>query len=814
MRKIINYLLCFVFTFFLGMNAIGQVLEHNTKIKDGSVSSNSTPTSNAVLELESTKKGFLLPRMNNAERDAIPLKDREDGHGLTIYNIETNCVNYWSKPTNSWMSLCGTMPPAVILITNVVSCGDIVFRSADKSDRLKQGQYLTPEDAVYVTVKVTKIGTYDISAITDNGYYFSVQGSFMNTGDIRVALKGSGIPVNGYTGANTGDKVNFYSNGKLLGDICPNFKIPVDKDGTQFVTNCGAGFNALGNYFIGVPVDPTNNYVNILVNITAIGNYKISTDVVSGVSFSGSGTFDKIENNKVVQLYAEGMPTTAGTFKANTKTNSNGAASAACSISVMVKGVDYKVDLTKSTNKGEYIKGKKLVPTNTITIEVEVLSPGKTDFELKVGNVIFTAKDVILNYTAGASNKQYVTLANNSALLPSDTNKLTFVGTGKYTGSYSIDLLTPAVDYVLDCSSIAVNTDALYVPKIAVGADHYVTVKVNVTTPGVYKISTSKINGVSFEANGTFDKVENGKVVKLMAVGTPVAERTNLQYVLQTNSLSDAKNKCTFSINVNYPIRNLNIMFIGKEEYGPSYPAGGAYRLLNNPDNFGPTGTVRTNKLNVVRYNEELIISTSSGNKLTAALRDQNIDILIIAQTGRISSDAKLSLTEYMDKGGVVVASGHNDIFLGNGLLQIIEPKVIGTFTSTFSDKGNVTFTSELELGQTKFGSLRGKKITNEPNKYMYLNNFNKTYFETVVPYPGPYEGAFILKHKTKGFIYIGYGGWMTSVLGRKTIGPLKATMDGRPEQNLYNGDRTDNALFFLRIMEWAINYSLDNKKK
>ena len=46
----------------------------------------------AVLELESTNKGLLLPRMTTAQRDSIPI--HENTEGLLIFNIDSNALQY------------------------------------------------------------------------------------------------------------------------------------------------------------------------------------------------------------------------------------------------------------------------------------------------------------------------------------------------------------------------------------------------------------------------------------------------------------------------------------------------------------------------------------------------------------------------------------------------------------------------------------------------------------------------------------------------------------------------------------------------
>jgi len=60
------------------------------------------PDENAILDLETTEKGFLPPRMTESQRDAIdnpPL-------GLMIFNTTTQCINLFKN--NTWYEFCGT----------------------------------------------------------------------------------------------------------------------------------------------------------------------------------------------------------------------------------------------------------------------------------------------------------------------------------------------------------------------------------------------------------------------------------------------------------------------------------------------------------------------------------------------------------------------------------------------------------------------------------------------------------------------------------------------------------------------------------
>ncbi|MGB3948010.1 MAG: fibronectin type III domain-containing protein [Bacteroidia bacterium] len=77
------------------------------------ISTNQSPESSAKLEIKSTNMGVLVPRMTSTQRDAISAP----AHSLLIFNLTTNCYEWWDSIGNAWVSMsCGssgcTPPPA------------------------------------------------------------------------------------------------------------------------------------------------------------------------------------------------------------------------------------------------------------------------------------------------------------------------------------------------------------------------------------------------------------------------------------------------------------------------------------------------------------------------------------------------------------------------------------------------------------------------------------------------------------------------------------------------------------------------------
>lgn len=59
-----------------------------------------TPDPSSMLDITATDKGMLIPRMTEAQRDAITTP----AESLIIYNIDTGCINTFS--IGKWISMC------------------------------------------------------------------------------------------------------------------------------------------------------------------------------------------------------------------------------------------------------------------------------------------------------------------------------------------------------------------------------------------------------------------------------------------------------------------------------------------------------------------------------------------------------------------------------------------------------------------------------------------------------------------------------------------------------------------------------------
>ena len=109
MTKLLKSTLIYLFLVCMSSNAFAQI-----KIGDNPATINAS----SLLELESTTKGVLFPRMNTVQMNTLA-----NINGMVIYNTDSNCLVVFNN--SYWRSLCDSMPNNQTLSKNI----DTVFLS-------------------------------------------------------------------------------------------------------------------------------------------------------------------------------------------------------------------------------------------------------------------------------------------------------------------------------------------------------------------------------------------------------------------------------------------------------------------------------------------------------------------------------------------------------------------------------------------------------------------------------------------------------------------------------------------------------------
>ena len=287
-----------------------------------------------------------------------------------------------------------------------------------------------------------------------------------------------------------------------------------------------------GIFKTGIALTAASNYIEVQVYVTKTGNYQITTDKVNGFSFEGEGAFTVVGLN-TVRLVGSGKPLNAGTTTFHFTYDSD-----ICSVDIPVidpntpsavftLGADVSKSCTGATLGGNYQAGTPLDNSNTVTITVNVTTPGAYTLGVTpVDGINFIKTGVFTNTGA-----QQITLAASGT--PSNAGSYGFTINGASNNcSFSITVnpkpgSTPAVFTISGapgaCTSPVIS--GTYQAGVSLGSGNTIALKLDVTVAGSYTLQTDVVNGISFSATGIL-AVGAGQTVILTGAGTPTSQGT------------------------------------------------------------------------------------------------------------------------------------------------------------------------------------------------------------------------------------------------------------------------------------------------
>ena len=148
------------------------------------------PDASSLLEMQSTEKGILIPRMSQADILAIS----NPANGLQAFNTDTNSLFIYILSDNQWKEMAydtGVINlPASFTIGAGGSCSN-----TNVIGQYVVGINLDNTNIITLNATVTNLGTWSVTTNTVNGYSFSGNGVFASTGIQQVTLVGTGTPV-------------------------------------------------------------------------------------------------------------------------------------------------------------------------------------------------------------------------------------------------------------------------------------------------------------------------------------------------------------------------------------------------------------------------------------------------------------------------------------------------------------------------------------------------------------------------------------------------------------------------------------------
>ena len=252
----------------------------------------SNPSGSAIVDIQSTNKGFLPPRLTLAQRDAIT----SPSEGLIIFNTTTKCLDIWSG--TSWMSYCegACYPPPTIANAGqdqLVSIGNSTIIQAN-NPTLGTGTW-SIISGVGGSISNVNSSTTSFSGNVGNSYTlaWTITNPCGNSSDqvnITISCPSPFADCNGNSA--DGCEINIgtsLTNCGACGNVCPTLPNGnvVCVNGTCVLSSCNPGFgNCDGNPANGCEVPLVTVF-----NCGACGNF-CSYPNATGACVNGVCMFD------------------------------------------------------------------------------------------------------------------------------------------------------------------------------------------------------------------------------------------------------------------------------------------------------------------------------------------------------------------------------------------------------------------------------------------------------------------------------------------------------------------------------------------
>lgn len=293
--------------FYIGslMAVVFLLAANYSEVSAQAVSVNSTgaaPDAESILDVSSTSKGVLLPRMTTAQRTAISPTNGSD-NGLFVYDLTTESYWYWDGTANAWKELPNT--DALTGGNNYIVNGTTQQASADfniDGDGTVSDLYVTGND-------IFSTGILRIGSTTDVRVRLDTDGN--GSQEFQITNDGGSTPVFTLTEA-----------GNLTAEGRGQFNGNLTLVGANRNLVAGDNFNVVGSSGIDVIIDSDATSSNVSFRVQKDAGtdlLEIQEDgdmIVTGLAGSGSS---------LVEVDATGLVTRSG-FNPATTLSGTGAA--------------------------------------------------------------------------------------------------------------------------------------------------------------------------------------------------------------------------------------------------------------------------------------------------------------------------------------------------------------------------------------------------------------------------------------------------------------------------------------------------------
>jgi hypothetical protein len=231
-----------------------------------------SPLANTVIDISSTSKGILIPRMTTVQRNAITSVP----NSLLIFNTTDKVLQYYDSSVSSWISVGARLPDNAIFSGTLTVNGNIIGLGS-----------LTLSGGIQATTIQGTIGTFSSKILTADGLVSAPAISLSSestSGLYKIATNKLGIAINGSRVGEVG--VGY---GGFTGNIIQVLQASTDAQLTSSGTNSWNEITGLS-----VSITPKYSTSKILIRFKLNGSNTATSNlnayqIVRGSTAVGNG---------------------------------------------------------------------------------------------------------------------------------------------------------------------------------------------------------------------------------------------------------------------------------------------------------------------------------------------------------------------------------------------------------------------------------------------------------------------------------------------------------------------------------------------
>lgn len=236
--------------------------------------SNADPDPSAMLDVESSDKGLLLPRMTTAQRNAIS----SPATGLMIYNLDDSCFNYFLG--EKWIKDCGTVngeePSLLAVFGHTGHEYGYGIGTDDNGNLYITGSFDEFTKFGNITLSTSELGGFLLKIDPVGQVLWAIQTGYTGR-DLVVDASGNSYVTGRFEGSASFGSTSLSSNG-----IYDVFVAKIDPSGNPVWAVSAGGSNSDLAY--GISVDPAGN--------SYITGYFVGTATFGTTTLTSNGSAD------------------------------------------------------------------------------------------------------------------------------------------------------------------------------------------------------------------------------------------------------------------------------------------------------------------------------------------------------------------------------------------------------------------------------------------------------------------------------------------------------------------------------------------